>query len=603
MRKVGRILLCLVAVLLSEPGRAATVTSAADNGPGTLRQAIADAPAGETIGFSITGTINLTNGELLINKNLTIQGPGASNLAIQRASAGPTADFRIFNIQAGIVSISGLTINNGRSNAGGGINNESATTAIKDCAIAANFATESGGGIRNLSSLTLSNCVIRGNMVTGGTGAGYGGGVDNQGTMTLISSAVNSNSVTGSGGTNGFGGGIRNSQDLGITNSAVSGNFASDSGGGVFNEGTLTLHTSSIGANSAKGGAGSGRGGGIANTSGTVTLDRSTVSSNTVGIASASPGQGGGIASDSGTLVLCNSTLSGNVAGGGAGGNVPHGGGIFNRIGSVTLNNSTITANVVPGAFPQDGGGLFNSAGVVEAVKNTILAGNSATVDIFNGPQGDVFSGGFNFFGFTNGIIMSAQGDRFNFTASQLVLGPLQNNGGPTFTHALLCGSPAINAGGGSGCDSTDQRGFSRIVGGTIDIGSYEFSNVVPTVTCPSPTSAVAVGGAAIVTLRAQVTDTNAQPLNVVWFVDGSASQTNQGVATTPSTPTDVIFTGAFTAGVHAVQIQATDPDLCLAACSTIVYVTSSQNPCNALILGLTDSPPAMVSGKSATQQ
>ena len=263
------------------------------------------------------------------------------------------------------------------------------------------------------------------------------------------------------------------------------------------------------------------------------------MSSNSVGVAGASPGQGGGVANDSGTLILCNSTVSGNVAGGGAGGgSPPHGGGIFNGVGSVTMNNSTITANAVPGAFSQDGGGLFNSAGTVEGMKNNILAGNTATIDLFNGPQGDIVSDGFNLFGSTNGVVVAGLGDRFNFTAAQLRVGPLQNNGGPTFTHALLCGSPAINGGGGAGCGPTAQRGFSRIIGGTIDIGAYEYNNAGPTVTCPSPASAVAVAGAAVVTLPVQVADADGNPLNVVWLVDGVVSQTNQGVVTTPSTPT-----------------------------------------------------------------
>src|SRR5437660_3339606 len=99
MKRVGQILFCLSAALLSMPGHAATVTNAADNGPGTLRQAIATAQSGDTIGFSITGAIVLTNGELLIAKSLTIQGPGAGNLTVQRSTSTGTPDFRIFNLQ------------------------------------------------------------------------------------------------------------------------------------------------------------------------------------------------------------------------------------------------------------------------------------------------------------------------------------------------------------------------------------------------------------------------------------------------------------------------------------------------------------------------
>src|SRR5262249_52781079 len=143
MRRVGRILLCLSAGLLSMPGHAATVTNAADSGPGTLRQAIASALAGETIDFGITGTITLTSAELLINKNLIIQGPGAGTLMIHRSTNNGTPAFRIFHFQSGIISMSGLSLSNGRTNVGGGIYNET-TASLRDCAIQANSATDSG---------------------------------------------------------------------------------------------------------------------------------------------------------------------------------------------------------------------------------------------------------------------------------------------------------------------------------------------------------------------------------------------------------------------------------------------------------------------------
>ncbi len=115
-----------------------TVTSGADAGgtcPGascTLRQAIATAAAGDTINFAAdVATITLTSAELLINKNLTINGPGANLLRVQRSTAGGTPAFRIFNIAGNVnVTISGLTIANGSAPAsgGGGISNNSTGT-------------------------------------------------------------------------------------------------------------------------------------------------------------------------------------------------------------------------------------------------------------------------------------------------------------------------------------------------------------------------------------------------------------------------------------------------------------------------------------------
>src|SRR5213078_2031480 len=141
-------LLVLTALLLTDSGRAATVTTTADDGLGSLREAIANAAPGETIDFSSVSTITLTSGELLIDKDLIISGPGASNLVIQRSTAIGTPDFRIFDVLSGNVIISGLTVSNGRDDVGGGIYNL-ADLSLNDCAITGNFATESGGGIVN----------------------------------------------------------------------------------------------------------------------------------------------------------------------------------------------------------------------------------------------------------------------------------------------------------------------------------------------------------------------------------------------------------------------------------------------------------------------
>src|SRR2546427_514412 len=137
------------ALCLAKPGLAATltVTNASDGGPGSLRQAIADAALGDTINFAVTGTIALTTGELLITNDLSIAGPGATNLAL--SGQGAT---RVFEIGSNAtVSISGLTIRNGRAPTPGG----------------------SGGGFYNAGSLTLSACILTGN---GGGGNFYLGG-------------------------------------------------------------------------------------------------------------------------------------------------------------------------------------------------------------------------------------------------------------------------------------------------------------------------------------------------------------------------------------------------------------------------------------------
>src|ERR1041385_1329573 len=117
MRNAIPPLLALIAVLLSPSARAATVTSGADSGPGTLRDAIAQAATSsdKIINFNNVSTVTLTSGPLWINTPLTISGPGAANLLIQRSTAVGIGDFRVFNVYANGVVISGLTVSNGRS--------------------------------------------------------------------------------------------------------------------------------------------------------------------------------------------------------------------------------------------------------------------------------------------------------------------------------------------------------------------------------------------------------------------------------------------------------------------------------------------------------
>src|SRR5438067_11476723 len=103
-----------------------TVTNTNDSGPGSLRQALADANDGDIIGFAVTGTIALTTGELLVAKNITISGSGAENLAV-----GGNAKNPVFHIGSGeTVTISDLTITNGSAGAGGGVDSDHATMTL-----------------------------------------------------------------------------------------------------------------------------------------------------------------------------------------------------------------------------------------------------------------------------------------------------------------------------------------------------------------------------------------------------------------------------------------------------------------------------------------
>jgi hypothetical protein len=123
------LLFCAVVVHLQ--ATTITVTNTDDTGPGSLRQALATANNGDTINFAVTGTIRLTTGELLVDKNVTISGPGAANLAVDG-----DATSRVFHIGPGkTVSISGLTLTNGSTGEnGGGILNDHATLTMNSCA-------------------------------------------------------------------------------------------------------------------------------------------------------------------------------------------------------------------------------------------------------------------------------------------------------------------------------------------------------------------------------------------------------------------------------------------------------------------------------------
>jgi hypothetical protein len=281
-------------------------------------------------------------------------------------------------------------------------------------------------GDLTLQSVTLS----------GGSSSGSGGGVINDGTLSIKNSIISGNT----------GGGLFNSGTLGIAHSTVSNNTRYGAGGGVFNSGTLAIENSTISNNASYGG-----GGGVSNR-GTLTIENSTISNNTTdGI-----GAGGGGVSNGGTLTIANSTISNNTAN--------FGGGLYNfpSPATLTLNRSLIAGNQAFFSAPEIGN-YFN---IVANNFNLFGTNGNAGVSGFTPGPTDIVPG-----------VSLAQ-----------ILGPLKFNGGPTQTHALVAGSPAIDAGDPGGCRNsqgallaTDQRGFARHVDGNndgtarCDIGAVEF--------------------------------------------------------------------------------------------------------------------------------
>ncbi len=279
------------------------------------------------------------------------------------------------------------------------------------------------------------------------------------------------------------GGGILNFGTLTLTRSFIF-NSRGYAGGGIYNylNAKLTVVQSSIGVNTAAAGGG----GGILN-AGSVNLIDSIVASN------ATSASGGGIA-NAGTLIAVNSTISENSAD-------QNGGGIWTIPSSsaqVSLFNVTVTSNQADhdANGSGTGGGIFNSSGGTVMFKNTILAGNSETapgpvpgtfIGITGECSGTVNSVGFNLMQNFNTSNCTVTGVMPPLVDPKL--GLLADNGGPTDTHALLAGSPAIDAGDPAGCTdntgarlTTDQRGLRRpwAPGGRCDIGAFEYGAMPP---------------------------------------------------------------------------------------------------------------------------
>jgi len=202
-------------------GKAITVTSAADSGAGSLRQAIADVCPGGSIAFNGDTRITLSSGVLAIAKRLTIDG-GSHAVTVSGNHA-----VRVFDVGAsGLVTLSRLSIVSGTiDSSGSGIYNAGALT-VQDCVLSDNVSAENGGGIHNAGALTVQNSVLSGNRA----GAG-GGAIGNLGALTLQASTLSGNSAS-------YGGGIFNADGGQMTVRVLtcSGNAATGEGGGAIDQ-------------------------------------------------------------------------------------------------------------------------------------------------------------------------------------------------------------------------------------------------------------------------------------------------------------------------------------------------------------------------------
>ncbi len=468
-------------------------------GPCSLRAAVMEANAlsgADTITVSAAissislstlgaGTNTADTGDLDITETLTIVG--------NRVVIDGLNDDRIFQIHPGVTAnISGVDLVNGSGGFSGGAIYSQGDLTLSNCTLYDNAASDYGGGIASLGSLTVTNCVLQQNE------ADRGGAIYATSTTEIDDSSISYNDAYS------YGGGLYfiGAAVVDVTDTSIFANHAGERGGGVatfsevnFTRGDVYLNDADI----AGGGLYmygedavvdafktdfisnvSGDGAGIYNVLGDLTLRRVGVMFN-----SATGGDGGGInnqgaflahrsaihdnLADMGAgiynnginadLTLRNATLSGNIGTG-------SGGGLYVGSTSVAwLNNVTITNNTGTSGGLQGGGATTMS--------NTILGGNATPGGAASDCVGSLTSDGHNLVQHTASCTISgpATGDVYGVAPG---LDPLANNGGATQTHAVQAGSAARNAGDNATCESVDQRGASRPLGGTCDIGAFE---------------------------------------------------------------------------------------------------------------------------------
>jgi hypothetical protein len=333
---------------------------------------------------------------------------------------------------------------------------------LNSCTVADNQANSGGsiggsyGGIDNANgTMTLNDCLVSGNTAT------YTGGIGNLRTMTINRSTISGNSSTL------FGGGIGNDEMLTVTDSSIVDNVSTSFGGGIDNNfGWVTVTDSLVAGNT---------GGGIRN-AGSMAISGSTIAGNTAHLS------GGGILTGPYDLNISNSTISGNTTDNAGGGIYAQGafqGNVYISP-SVELTSTTIVLNTAHAT----GGGIWvdvfqNNHGRIFP-RNTIVAGN-ATAGSGPDVNGPVLSLGYNLVGKIDGSSGWVGSDHTGSSADPLdpKLGPLRGNGGPTPTHAVLVGSPAIAAGDPGLGYTLDQRGTARAFVLFPDIGAFQTQSAV----------------------------------------------------------------------------------------------------------------------------
>ena len=300
----------------------------------------------------------------------------------------------------------------------------------------------SGENLYRVFNIVSGNVTLDKMSIVNGSTAGNGGGIYSQDAfVTVNNSTINGNSARNGGGLY-----VLDFSNVRINNSTISNNSGLVDAGGIYNTGSLTVSNSTLRNNSTN-------------------------------------GSGGAIfgAYSNNKIAVLSSTISGNSAQGG-------GGAVYNDNGTIRISSSTITGNSA-----KDGGGIENNFISGLTIGNTIVSGNTSRLDPTKNEINNtstIINLGYNLFGFSgnSGVhnVNVATTDITPTAELNDILAPLGNYGGTTQTHALLPGSPAIDA-GNAASTTLDQRGRTRV--GTADIGAFESKGFTFSATAGTPQS------------------------------------------------------------------------------------------------------------------
>jgi hypothetical protein len=495
----------------TRPAATVVVTNCDDSGAGSLRDAVENAVTGDVIDLTSLScsAITLSTGLVSTVDLLTLTGPGAGALAIDGNNAVRVIEQQGYDM----LTIEGLTIRNGSYTyngpdiygglAPGACVLARGSVTLTDSALehcSASGWSVFGGAINSGGALFMTGSSITGTVATANateiSATVYGGAayakaayLTNSTIADATITATSTSAFSGflGGGVFGFYGVVMDaSRVTGVTAHVAGAKIAYAKGAGVASPNTVILTGSTVADNTVYGTPGVGLSGAYTYTSAiggggvyVMTIPRSSIVESSITSSTISNnrarcdgacgdytvGGGGAIGSWSPKVfTIANTTLSGNES-------AVRGGGLYLRnLASLALVNSTITNNTAP-----EGSGIADAAagaGYPFAIESSLIAGNHVTDGATSQEIVTVhdIAGSHDFIASAN---VALPGDTLG---GDPMLGALADNGGPTQTHALLAGSPAIDAGSNTADLDTDQRGgaYLRVIGAAADIGAFE---------------------------------------------------------------------------------------------------------------------------------